>query len=352
MSSLTRGLVSLGHECHVLAILDVGEMRGNPFLEEIDQAGVRVTTLQLGNRAYLRERRTLVDLLRRLQPDVLHTHGYRADVQGVAAARRARVPIISTAHGFCGGGWKNRLFEHLQERTLAQADRVVAVSRPIVERLQKRGVAPERLRWIANAWEPSGPALAREEARHLLGLAPSARVIGWVGRLSHEKGGDTFVRAVAGLRSAGVVACLIGDGPERVPLERLAKKLGISDQIRFVGVVARASRVIPAFDAFCLSSRTEGTPIALLEAMSARVPVVATRVGGVPDVVGPAEGWLVEAVDPAAMADVLDEALMSTTESARRVEAASERLRTHFAVAPWLDRYVEIYSELAKGPTR
>lgn len=350
VSSLTRGLVERGHDCEVFAILDPGLSAENTFLDEIRRAGVRITPLQVGHRSYLRERRVLSELLSRSSPDLLHTHGYRADVQGIAAARRSRVPSVSTAHGFAGGNLKNRFFEYLQVRSLRRADRVIGVSGPIVERLERSGVPADRLDCVPNAWEPSVPLLPRATARGLLGLDCLRPVIGWVGRLSGEKGCDLFVRAIAATRVTETVACIVGDGPERASMESLARELRIVDRIHFAGAVPLASRIFSAFDVFCLSSRTEGTPIVLLEAMNARIPVVATRVGGVPYMLTMAEGWLAERVDPVAIAESLDKAIEKGIEQTVRVEAASERVRRRYAVGPWIDRYIGIYTELTARP--
>ncbi len=349
VSSLTRGLRARGHDCRVVAILDGDSDARSPLLDELRAAEVLVVPLRVGNRAYLRERRALSALFTEMKPDVVHTHGYRADFQGIAAARRAGFPAVSTVHGFTGGDWKNSLFEWLQERSLARADRVAAVSRPIVARLVRRGVDASRIRWIANAWEPWLPPMSRAQARQRLGLASDQRVVGWVGRLSPEKGADVLVRAMASVTTAGAVACLVGDGPERDRLDQLGRELGISDRLYFAGSVPQAARVYGAFDVFCLSSRTEGTPIALLEAMNARVPIVATRVGGVPDVVGDAEARLVDSEDPPALAGAIDAACSSAASSGGLVEAAAQRLQRDFAIAPWIDRYLQLYAEVAGG---
>src|SRR6267378_2082933 len=227
---LGRGLRGRGHEVHVVAVA-ADSRRIAPFLAPLQDAGVQTHAIVLPGRSYLRERAAIRGLCRRLGPDVVHTHGYRPDVLDAGVARRLGIPVVTTVHGFTGGGWKNRFYEWRQSRAFRRFDAVVAVSRPLAGRLERSGVSASRIHVVPNAWQPIVPALDRETARRALGLPPHSFVVGWVGRLSHEKGPDV-----------------------------------------------------------------------LLEALAAGVPVVATRVGGVPDVVSAAEALLVPSEDPGALA--------------------------------------------------
>ena len=147
------------------------------------------------------------------------------------------------------------------------------------------------------------------------------RSIGWVGRLTREKGADIFLEALALLPHRAWVASIVGEGRERAALEAQAARLGIADRVRWHGLVPDAAAIYPAFDAWVLSSRTEGTPIALFEAMAARVPAVVTTVGGVPDVVTPFEAILVRPEDPAALAAAIGNLLAEGDGAAARAEA-------------------------------
>ena len=175
------------------------------------------------------------------------------------------------------------MFEWLERRAWRGFDVVVAVSGPLRDRLVRSGVPEAVVELCPNAWSGTEP-LDRASARERLRLRPTGRLIGWVGRLSAEKGPDVMVRTLARL-PADVGAVMIGDGPERAALAQLASELGVSARIQWAGSVQRAGECTAAFDAFALSSRTEGTPMVLFEAMAARVPIVATAVGGVPDIV-------------------------------------------------------------------
>jgi glycosyltransferase involved in cell wall biosynthesis len=202
------------------------------------------------------------------------------------------------------------------------------------------------LRIIPNAFADGAARPERACARRMLGIGDEEFVVGWVGRMSREKGADVLLESLALLGDRSVHASLIGDGPDRPMLEGRARALGIADHITWHGIVPEARRLFAAFDVFVLSSRTEGTPIVLFEAMAAGVPIVTTGVGGVPDVVGMGEALLVPAEDPRALADGIRAIRGDPAAAARRVCAARIRLEQSFGVQPWLERYEQLYREL------
>lgn len=333
-----------GHDARVAAIF--AEEEEHAFLQPLRDAGVPVHSLLLPGRGYLRERRSVAALLRELQPDVLHTHGYRPNVVDTGVARKLGVATISTVHGFTGGDWKNRLYERLERLALRRLDAVVPVSRPLAELLRSDGVASERLHLLPNAWFERQPPLGRVEAREELRVPEGTFHLGWVGRLGHEKGLDLLIEALPHLADLPLVLSVLGDGREREPLTARAAELGVGERIRWHGTVPEAGRFFPSFDAFVLSSRTEGTPIVLFEAMAAGAPIVATRVGGVPDVVTGAEALLVPPEDPMALAAALRTVQRDPAAAAERARAARERLQREYGSEPWLDRYEAIYRQL------
>src|SRR5262249_32473885 len=163
-----------------------------------------------------------------------------------------------------------RFYERLQRRAFRRFEAVVAVSRPLATLLRNDGIAPSRVHLIPNGY--AAPVFSpRDEARQSLGLGPGF-VAGWIGRLSHENAPDVFAAALS-RRGSDVAGVVVGDGRESTRNPRVIWK----------GRGPDAGLLIKAFDVLVLSSRTEGTPIVLFEAMAAGVPVVATAVGGVPD---------------------------------------------------------------------
>lgn len=334
-----RGWVARGGEAAVALVLDEGVDLPEAF-RALTEAGVRVFCHAVPHRAYLREQAQYRSVLTTWRPDVVHCHGYRADLIAGRAARSAGIARVSTVHGFTGGDWKNRLYERLQLRSFRRFSGVVAVSRPIEARLVSAGVPRARVHLIPNAWARGLPPLTRAEARARLGVGPADRLVGWVGRLSREKAADVLLEALARVDQVAVV---VGDGAEREALRQQAAALGVAGRVRWAGLVPEAGRYFPAFDCYVLSSRTEGTPIALFEAMAASVPIVTTRVGGVPDVVGAGEALLVPPDDPAALAGAIDAIFTDPAAAQARAARAAVRLAGQYALEPWLERHAELY---------
>lgn len=342
VTGLAAGHGERGHSVHVVSVFDAGQ-RVTPLPLD-GAAGVTQHLLEIPRRRYDLERRAVRELCRREGVQILHTHGYRPDVIDSPVAR-GPLRSVTTVHGFTGGSRKNRFFEWLQVRRFRGIDAVVAVSRLLADQLAARGVPQDRLRTIPNAWSGARvPLLERGAARRALGVPDEAWCVGWVGRLSREKGADVLVSALAA--APGVTAAIIGSGPELGRLRELAARSGADGRVIWCGDVPDASRCFSAFDAFALSSRTEGTPIVLFEAMAAGVPLVVTRVGGVPDVVGEPEALLVPSEDPPALAAALTALREHAEEAGQRAARSTRRLETMFARAPWLDRYEALYREL------
>jgi glycosyltransferase involved in cell wall biosynthesis len=353
VSALALGQLRRGHRvCVVMFAYGPGEL---PLAREMSAAGIAHRVVRVPARGYLAERRASRVVLAELRPDIVHTHGFRVDLVSGPVARALGIPSVATVHGRTGGGLKMRLYEWAQYTSLRRRDAVVAVSRPLVGILGRHGVRSDRIHLIANAWADGASGLTRAAARQSLGIGeldPAAAIVGFVGRLSREKGADVLIRAIAALRDRAIHAVILGDGSEAAVLEQLATRLGVRDRVHFRGTVPDAGRLLAALDVFVLSSRTEGTPIALFEAIAAGIPVVATRVGGVPDVVSEREALLVPSEHPAALAAAISDALANKPAARARATAAAARLRTSFTAEPWLDRHDALYWSLIDAAPR
>lgn len=346
LRSLSAGQLTQGHRAHVAAVV-VPEEANHPFVQQLQSDGVPVTEFALPVRAYLRERRGIRDLARAIGADVIHTHGYRPDVIDSGVSRSLGIPRVTTVHGFCGSDLKGRIYEGLQILAYRRFDGVIAVASPQVDRMRESGVSESRIHLIPNAWSAS-PGMRGEEARQTLGVRSETFHIGWVGRLSVEKGADVFLRSVALLGDLPFVASIIGDGPEGPALRTLAAELGIADRIRWHGSLPQAGQYFSGFDVFALTSRTEGTPMVLFEAMAARTPIVATGVGGVPDVITADEGALAPSGDSTAIATALRSVYDSPSEARERADAAIRRLEERYGASAWLERHETLYRQLLK----
>lgn len=348
VATLAPALIGLDVKVTIGLVLSPGDdPASHPVARALDDAGVRVEALVTGSRRYRAERRWVRALLDREAADVLHTHGYRPDVVDAPVARAAGIATVTTVHGFTGGGWKNRSYEWLQIRAFRRFSAVVAVSPKLHRELGERGVPATRLRMIPNAWAMPGPPASRSEARRRLRLPPDGPAIGWIGRLSPEKAPDVVIRSAAALGDDRVRISIIGEGPEERRCRALAEELGVSGRIRWHGAVPEAGRLLAAFDAVALTSWTEGTPMVLLEACAASVPVVTTAVGGIPDVVSPSEAYLCGpgAVDE--LSSAMRAVLSDPEEAAARAARAKRRMEDDFAVEPWARRYRALYARVA-----
>jgi glycosyltransferase involved in cell wall biosynthesis len=339
--ALAAGQTRRGHRVIVAAVSESSSE--NAFVRALAAAGVTAAPITVPARAYLKERSLIKELCAREHPHILHTHGSRPDVLHGASRLRRKFGTVTTLHGSSRVGGVSRLHELLQLLLLRRFDGVIAVSRQLANELRGRAVKAERLHVIPNAWSSTSPSFDRDEARRLLNLPLAGVVVGWVGRLIPIKGCDVFLEAARALENLPLTISIIGDGSERPRLEEFARTHGLEHRVRFHGIVADAARYMKAYDVFVLSSRSEGTPVTLLEAISAAVPVVVTRVGGVPDVVTSAEGILVSSEAPPELARGIVSVLDDPAAAAARAAAARAKLDAEFDVEDWIDSHDRVY---------
>jgi glycosyltransferase involved in cell wall biosynthesis len=236
----------------------------------------------------------LREVLRAVGPHIVQTHAVKSHYLIRKAGISPHVPWVAFHHGYTWPDLKARLYNQLDRWSLPGADRVVTVSESFAKELVAIGVSPGRIAIVHNAIDPQWTAAAwKSEAlatlRRELQIDESRKVVLIVGRLSKEKDHATLLRAFAHMRreGAGHNAHLlaVGDGPERSRIEGLIRALNLSGHVTLTGQKASVGPYYALADIAVLSSRSEGSPNALLEAMAARIPVVATAVGGVPEIV-------------------------------------------------------------------
>ncbi len=355
--ALARGLAALGVEVTVVT----RPAPGHPAREESDGVTIlRVGLARGGPAATLAyvalAARAVAALGDRVE--VAHAHQLLSPASAaLAAAALHGPPFVVTAHASGAIGDVASLARQgplgrgrlLALRHLASA--FVAVSAPIRAELEGAGIPPALVRSIPNGVDtgrfvPADPA-ERRRRRRALGLPPVPVVV-YAGRLAREKGVDVLVDAWAEARRRGVVAtlCVVGEGPERAALERRARDHGILGAVRFAGPAADVAPWLAAADAFVLPSRTEGLSVALLEAMSSGLAVLATDVGGTRDAAGGA-AVLVPSDDPRALAEALS-ALLAAPERAQTLgEAARRRVLSRFGIGLVARRHLALYGEIA-----
>src|SRR6266550_2670757 len=310
----------------------------------------------------------LARLIRRERPQILHTHTAKAGTVGRVAALLAgsrRPPIVvHTFHGHVLRGYfgplRSLFFRLLERRLAAGTTALIAVSPQVRDDLVALGVA-RRERFVVIrlgieldervAPEQNG----RDESRRHLGIPGDRFAVGWIGRMTAVKRTDDVLVAFKRLRDSGVdaVLCMVGDGPDRLQLEQRAHELGVARDTLFLGYQEDVAQFYAAFDALVLPSGNEGTPVTVIEALAAELPVVATRVGGVPDVVRDGEdGFLVEAGATDDLADRLAQLAGDPALRARMGKQGRERVLPRYAVERLVDDVDRLYRSLLKFESR
>jgi glycosyltransferase involved in cell wall biosynthesis len=304
-------------------------------------------------------------LIRRERPDILHTHTAKAGTVGRVAALLAgqRGPriVVHTFHGHVLRGYFGPLrswFFRLLERWLAsRTTALIAVSPQVRDDLVALGVAPPERFAVIRLGIELGERVApeqngRAESRRYLGIGPDRFAVGWIGRMTAVKRTDDVLVAFKRLRDEGIdaVLCMVGDGPDRPDLERRAHELGIVRDTLFLGYQEDVAPFYAAFDALVLPSSNEGTPVSAIEALAAGRPVVATRVGGVPDVVQEGDdGFLVEPGATDDLADRLAQLARDPGLRERMGRAGRERVLPRYAVERLVDDVDRLYRSLLRA---
>ncbi|MDN5766151.1 MAG: glycosyltransferase [Humibacillus sp.] len=275
--------------------------------------------------------RALTELVRTRRPDVVHTHSAKAGVLGRMAAARATVPtIVHTLHGFPWHDFQPALMRQAYVRTERRLSRVtdayLAVGTAVaVEAVRRRIARPDQIVTIGPAVEPAdviASVASRARARAMLGLSDTATVVGTVGRLDFQKAPEVMLDALAAMSSRATLVW-VGGGPLLEKAREQARRLGLADRVLLLGNRDDVPRLLPAFDVFAMSSRYEGLPCAIVEAQQCGIPVVATAVNAVPDVVVPGvTGLLVAPMDAVSLARALDHAITHPRQAAAWVDRA------------------------------
>ena len=303
----------------------------------------------------------LVDEIRRIRPHIVHTHTAKAGAVGRLAAMLAgdaRPPVVvHTFHGHVLQGYfdpvRTEFFRETERFLARHTTKLIAVGPEVRDDLVELGVAPpERFTVIrlgidleSRLQDGTGGA----ELRRLFGVPRERFVVGWIGRMTGIKRVPDVLETFRRLLDHGVDAelCLVGDGPERRQLEQRARDLGIARRTLFAGYQREIAPYFDLFDAFLLPSANEGTPVVAIEALAARRPVVATRVGGVPDVVRDGiDGFLVEVGDVAALAARLAELAHDDDLRKRFGDAGREAVVPRYRVSRLIDDVDALYREL------
>jgi glycosyltransferase involved in cell wall biosynthesis len=284
--------------------------------------------------------------------DVLHAHKYGSNMWGALLARTTRVPFVVREPTFNGVRSKRRSLGY-RYWVAPVARRAICPTEVVAESLVADGFSPEQIHVIPNG-VPLDAALPRAEARAELGLDGEGRVVGIVARLRLEKAHEVLFRAVAHIARSrpDLKVAVVGDGSRRAELTELGRDLGIEDVLVWAGERRDARRVVSAFDVGVICSSWEGLPVAALETMAAGVPLVATRVGTMPEILADGAGVLVGVGDDRGLAASLAR-LLDDLDEAREIGARGRaRIRRDHAFERMVDEFAAVYDDVHRQPRR
>jgi glycosyltransferase involved in cell wall biosynthesis len=321
--------------------------REGQFTREVETLGLPIHDLGMGATIYTpsgwRGFARLVHRVMSFRPDVIHGYLFGPNLFAALAGRWGRVPVVVVS--------KRNLDAFETPRQIAAqrlahrlATHVVAVSDAVAETAVALGARRDRVTVIPNGVDVERFAAARPDP--IVRGENGTPVVGSVGCLAARKDYPNLFEALAVLDRRGrrFRAVVVGEGKERDALEQQVLRLGLADRVRFLGERSDVERLLPGMDVFVLASREEGIPNALLEAMAAARPAVATAVGGTPEVMEDGRtGWLVPPGDPQALAEALEAALGDPAEAARRGAAAQHVARERLSIQAMVERHQAFY---------
>jgi glycosyltransferase involved in cell wall biosynthesis len=326
------------------------------FAEQLALAGIPHKMLDYDMPHWNRAVGEVAAYLRSLPAAVVCCHDYKSDVFGYLAARRSSTTPVAISHGWTGESLKVRMYEAVDRRFLRRMERVVCVSQGQADKVLRAGVPQSRVSVIHDAvsaqrFSQPDPAFAGR-LRNLF-PDPPKQVVGAAGRLSPEKGFEILVdaasRVSADLPDVGFV--LFGDGILHERLASAVRSRGLQDRFLLAGHSQELDLYLPHFDLFALPSYTEGLPNVVLESFAAAVPVVATSVGGTPELVADGDcGFLVPPGDPQALAGRIVDLCIAPDQRREMGLRGRQRVLEEFTFDLQSQRYMDLFSSLGVVP--
>ncbi|MEO1525537.1 MAG: glycosyltransferase family 4 protein [Planctomycetota bacterium] len=353
-----RYLSPLGYEC-VCVYLREPDDAGFEVLREraVEKRAplVEVDDFGFTDFGIVKRLRTVIEQHRSDAPLIWHGHDYKTNVLGWMLRRHfPELILVTTAHGWVHKTWKTPLYYAIDRWSIKRYQHVICVSRDLYDASRKLGLPESQVTLIDNAiaLDDYEIDLDQDKAKQELGVSSDAKLVAAVGRLSDEKGFDILIDAVTQLieRGHNIELAIAGEGAFREALQSQIEATGHTDRIRLLGFVKDPRTVYRATDCYALSSYREGLPNVVLEAMTMRIPVVSTRIAGMPDLVEDGVNGVM--IDPGSK-DQLSAAIervLTESELARRlVEAGRQTIESRFDFAKRMAKIGAIYDSLIKS---
>lgn len=352
MLGLARALVG---DCRTSFLLFAEGGRCRPFADEAHHQGFEAAELANDTPHLRRALRELIERLRQERADVLCCHGYKANLLGRIAARRRGIPVVAVSRGWTGENLRVRLYERLDRWNLRWMDRVVCVSEGQAVKVRRAGVPADRVIVIRNAVQAerfARPDPARRQSLERMFAQRPRRIVGSAGRLSPEKGFSVLVEAASRVGDPSVGFVHFGDGPLREQVKEHIARLGLAHRVLLAGFRRNLDAYMPFFDVLVLPSFTEGLPNVVLEAFAAGVPVVATAVGGTPEVIDDGvSGHLVPPANATALAERIGDVLACDAKRRAMGQHGRRRVLDEFTFEVQARHYLQLLDALASQAT-
>lgn len=330
------------------------------FVDELRKRNLETLIVNMESKFNIRALFQLRDFIKANKIKIVHTHGPRGSFYGRLAARWAGVPIIISTihvsiHDYPVCKLKRDVYILLDRLTAHFCDKIICVAKALADNLIcKSKINPDKFLVIHNGIDLERFSNAGDTYDLLKGLKVSVKdkKIGIVGRLSCEKGHRYFLEAVAEVKKIfpDIKCLIVGDGPLRKELERLSERLGVFQNCIFTGTMHNIPEILSVLDVLVLSSVSEGLPMILLEAMAARCPVVATRIGGIPELVEDNKtGILVEPKDSRALARAIESLLQNKEKAREMASLARSMIEREFMAEEMAKKIEDVYENLVRA---
>lgn len=350
---------SLKKTYHCEPILGVIRNVYNPheeILEEAKSNGIAYTVFSCRSQLDLKLAFSIREFIKRNRIDVIHCHGYKSNFYGLLASR-GEVPSVTTNHNWLTTHWKLKTYCFLDSLWIRFFDRIVAVSNEVKKDMLRYKIPEAKIRVVDNgiALERFAKPVETNIMKNQLGLDEKIRIIGTIGSLVIEKGHIYLLEAARQILDVvkDLKFLIIGDGPLRKALEEKSEELGIKKDIIFMGQRKDIPELLMAMDVFVLPSIKEGLPIALLEAMASKRPVIATRIGAIPNVIENEDiGVLVEPKDITGLRDAIMNLLNDPGRMNLLARKGFDRVCRDFSSDEMAKNYLKLYNELANPNSR
>jgi glycosyltransferase involved in cell wall biosynthesis len=341
--TLGGALAASGHQVWVAS-------SGGNAVSRLEEAGIKHVTINIRTKSEASYKLwssfgPLERLIRNEGITIIHAQTRVTQVLGACLSRSTRVSMVTTCHGFFRPRWFRKLFP-------CWGEAVIAISQPVAKHLTEDfNVANDRVHLVPNGIDPERFAVVndqmRRDARQKWGITQTP-VIGIIARLSNVKGIDVLIRArPLILKQVPTTNLLIaGQGPEENALKVLTESLSLSAQVRFINVVDQTQELLCTLDLFVMPSLMEGLGLSVIEAQACGIPVVASKVGGLVDLIEDGKsGYLTAVQDPQALAEGIIKALKSPDHGATMAREARINVERHFSAGVMLKRTLEVYEQ-------